>query len=93
MEIPRLWRLGKSSKILSGEKTTDQRKLQRLMVEAGGRDGTADEALIKFYSYVAKQENWGPHSIADHPFLNLFKEAIDVTKELTNLRVEVDVVE
>ena len=26
------------------------------MVEAGGRDGTADEALIKFYSYVAKQK-------------------------------------
>ena len=87
----RLWRLGKSSRILSGTKTTDQRELQRLMVEAGGRDGTADEALIKFYSYVAKQENWGPHSIAGHPFLGLLEGAMDVTAELEGLKQKISV--
>ena len=85
-EIPRvLWRLGKSSRVLMGPKTSSQRELQKMMVKAGGRDGTADEALVAFYGYVARQENWGPHSIAEHQLLGSFGGNIEVAEELNRL--------
>ncbi len=72
-----------------GPKTNSQRELQKMMVEVGDRDGTADEALVAFYSYVAMQENWGPHSIAEHPFLGSFDGNIEITEELKKLGLKV----
>lgn len=92
MEIPRHWRLGKGLyALLNGAQFNDQRDMQRLMVKAGEREETADEALVKFISYVARVEDWGSYSIVDHPFLGSFDGVIDVTEELENLKLKMNV--
>ena len=94
MEIPRHWRRGKGLyALLNGEQFNDQRDMQRLMVKAGEREETADEVLVKFISYVARVEEWGPYSIAEHPFLGSFDVVIDVTYELNQLKQKVNVSE
>lgn len=73
MEISSTWRRGKGAyKLLTGVKFIDGVDLRKQMVEAGRGNGTADDALNAFYSYInRKQRELLAEAISDRTLIEV----------------------